>query len=230
MTNCTGQNVLTSCNQAGLPEHNLRLKVGTPVMLLRNLDLARDQCNGSRCVVREIRHNSILLENMSTQKTMWLFRVGLVPQDRRSTSMQFKRTQFPTRLCMAMTINKSQGQTGSDTDTSEPICRPQSLPRPTARRTLPLIEPSQRLRITSASALRTPGKHEKRRRPTRCIPQCSVHTARASQPYCISRAYNRLPTTNDPESPMTTDHGSDYDELQAAFEFRTHVRSRFDGA
>ena len=43
-----------------------------------------------------------------------------------------------------------------------------------------------------------------------------LHTARASEPFpgCTTE----LPTTNDPGSPMTTDHGSDYDELQAAFE------------
>ena len=53
-----GTEYLNQLQPSGLPEHKLRLKVGTPVMLLRNLNLARDPCNGSRYVVREMRPNS----------------------------------------------------------------------------------------------------------------------------------------------------------------------------
>ena len=105
-----GTEYLNQLAPSGIPAHELRLKLGAPVMLLRNINLERDQCNGSRYLVREMRDNSIKLEHIATGAIMWCFRVALTPQDRRSTPIQFKRVQFPIRLCMAMTINKSQGQ------------------------------------------------------------------------------------------------------------------------
>lgn len=36
---------------SGLPNHKLRLKVGVPVMLLRNLDLQNGLCNGTRLII-----------------------------------------------------------------------------------------------------------------------------------------------------------------------------------
>ena len=205
-----GTEYLNQLQPSGLPEHKLRLKVGTPVMLLRNLNLALDQCNGSRYVVREMRPNSILLENMSTQKTMWLFRVGLVPQDRRSTPIQFKRTQFPIRPCMAMTINKSQGQSFRHVGTY--------LPSPVfahGQLYVALSRSSNPANVYVCIGAPNPGETCKTT-TANMVYSAVLHTARASEPFpgCTTD----LPTTNDPESPMTTDHGSDYDELQAAFE------------
>ena len=188
-----GTECLNQLQPSGLPEHKLRLKVGTPVILLRNLNLALDQCNGSRYVVREMRPNSILLENMSTQKPMWLFRVGLVPQVRRSTPMQFKRTQFPIRPCMAMTINKSQGQSFRHVGTY--------LPSPVfahGQLYVALSRSSNPANVTSASAPRTPEKHVKRRRPTRCIPQCYTRPAPPNHFPGVQQQPSQPPTTPSP--------------------------------
>lgn len=38
----------------GIPPHILRLKVGSIVMLLRNLDIKRRLCNGMRMVVKQL--------------------------------------------------------------------------------------------------------------------------------------------------------------------------------
>jgi hypothetical protein len=46
---------LNSLNASGLPLSKLALKVGCPVMLLRNLDPAKGLCNGTRMIVREIK-------------------------------------------------------------------------------------------------------------------------------------------------------------------------------
>lgn len=35
----------------GLPNHSIKIKVGTPIMLLRNLDDAEGLCNGTRLTV-----------------------------------------------------------------------------------------------------------------------------------------------------------------------------------
>jgi hypothetical protein len=45
---------LNSRSPAGLPPHCLRLKVGMPVMLLRNLHPQRGDCNGTRYVIRSL--------------------------------------------------------------------------------------------------------------------------------------------------------------------------------
>jgi hypothetical protein len=45
---------LQSLNPSDLPPSQLELKVGAPVMLLRNIDPARGRCNGTRLVVMHI--------------------------------------------------------------------------------------------------------------------------------------------------------------------------------
>lgn len=39
---------LNSLRTSGLPNHKIRLKVGSPIMLLRNLDQLEGLCNGTR--------------------------------------------------------------------------------------------------------------------------------------------------------------------------------------
>ncbi|AQK60686.1 hypothetical protein ZEAMMB73_Zm00001d053905 [Zea mays] len=105
---------LNTLTPNGLPPHVLKLKIGCPVILLRNIDPANGLCNGTRLVVRGFQRNSIDAEIVLGQhvgKRIFLPRIPLCPSDEEMFPFQFKRKQFPVRLSFAMTVNKAQGQT-----------------------------------------------------------------------------------------------------------------------
>jgi ATP-dependent exoDNAse (exonuclease V) alpha subunit len=92
----------------------LKLKIGCPVILLRNIDPANGLCNGTRLVVRGFQRNTIDAEIVLGQhagKRVFLPRIPLCPSDDEMFPFQFKRKQFPIRLSFTMTVNKAQGQT-----------------------------------------------------------------------------------------------------------------------
>ncbi|MCH79884.1 ATP-dependent DNA helicase PIF1 [Trifolium medium] len=100
---------------SGIPNHRLTLKVGVPIMLLRNIDQASGLCNGTRLQVREL-GKTIIKASIITGKhagdIVFIPRQDLVPTDS-GLPFKFSRRQFPICLCFAMTINKSQGQSMS---------------------------------------------------------------------------------------------------------------------
>ncbi|XP_048604246.1 uncharacterized protein LOC125582083 [Brassica napus] len=106
------QEYLNSLEFSGLPNHRLCLKVGSPVMMLRNLNQAYGLCNGTRMIVSRVGDRIVEVEIMTgTQvgKTVLIPRIQLSPLDT-VHPFTFCRRQYPLRLCYAMTINKSQGQ------------------------------------------------------------------------------------------------------------------------
>lgn len=106
---------LNSLNPQGMPAHEVRLKVGCPIILLRNIDPNMGLANGTRLIVTAFRQRVIKATIMSGSdahvgREVLLPRVPLSPSDPQ-LPIKFARLQFPVRLAFAMSINKAQGQT-----------------------------------------------------------------------------------------------------------------------
>lgn len=97
----------------GLPDHVLHLKVGVPIMLLRNLDPTRDLCNGMRLIVTQL--TACVIEGQivtgKAEGTKVYISCIITTSAQSKWPFKLKCRQFPVRLSYAMTINKSQGQT-----------------------------------------------------------------------------------------------------------------------
>ncbi|CAI0453983.1 unnamed protein product [Linum tenue] len=97
----------------GVPEHEIHLKVSTPIILLRNLNPGIGLCNGTRIMITHLGENIIrgdIIGGKYDKKTVIIPRIVLNVTEHRWPFV-LKRRQFPVRVCYAMTINKSQGQT-----------------------------------------------------------------------------------------------------------------------
>ncbi|CAK1602388.1 unnamed protein product [Parnassius mnemosyne] len=100
---------LNSLEWSGVPSHKLQLKLGVPVMLMRNFDAPR-LCNGTRLRVTHLGRNIIgttILTGVGKGENVIIPRIPIISTD---LPFQFKRLQF-IKLSFAMTINKAQGHT-----------------------------------------------------------------------------------------------------------------------
>jgi hypothetical protein len=104
---------LNTLNPNNFPPHKLLLKIGVPIMLLRNLNQSLGLCNGTRLIVTNLGDNiieAVIITGTHAGYKTYIPRINLTT---RSSHWPFtlNRRQFPIKVCYSMTINKSQGQT-----------------------------------------------------------------------------------------------------------------------
>jgi hypothetical protein len=103
---------LNEINSGSLPLTKLELKIGCPVIVLKNLDAANGVCNGSRGILTRCSNRVLevgLITGDHAGQTVFIIRVANQPREDEN-AFKFTRQQFPIRVCFSMTINKSQGQ------------------------------------------------------------------------------------------------------------------------
>ena len=91
----------------------LKLKVGAPIILLRNLNRAEGLMNGTRFIVKEcLEYNfqAEIVPGAMEGRVVLLPHINLTRGDTQPLSISFVRRQYPVRFAFAFTIHRSQGQ------------------------------------------------------------------------------------------------------------------------
>ncbi len=99
-----------------IANHELELKVGVLILLLRNLNQSIGLCNGTRLIVKRLGQCVIeakIITGNNVNKRVFIPRIIMSPS-RTDWPFVLHRRQFPVRVAFAITINKSQGQTFND--------------------------------------------------------------------------------------------------------------------
>lgn len=103
---------LNSIKVSGLPSHRLRLKIGCPVMLLRNIDARGGLMNGMRLQITQMADKIVEARVITGDRVgdkVLIPRILITPSDTK-LPFRMRRRQLPLSVAFAMTINKSQGQ------------------------------------------------------------------------------------------------------------------------
>ncbi|KAH9615549.1 hypothetical protein KSS87_013946 [Heliosperma pusillum] len=85
---------LNSIKCSGLPNHELKLKVGATIMLLRNIDQPQGLCNGTRLVVTNLGSRVIrptVLTGSNKGDRVHIARITLTPSDATKFPVRFER-------------------------------------------------------------------------------------------------------------------------------------------
>uniref|UniRef100_A0A6F7PXU0 ATP-dependent DNA helicase n=1 Tax=Haemonchus contortus TaxID=6289 RepID=A0A6F7PXU0_HAECO len=103
---------LNQLSPSGLPPHELGLKQGCIVMLLRNLDVAKGLCNGTRLIVDQGGRFALGCRFATgSRKNQYILLPRIDNYTDNGFPFRLRRRHLPIRLAFATTINKARGQT-----------------------------------------------------------------------------------------------------------------------
>ncbi len=94
-----------------IPDDELRLAVGMPVMVMRNLNVRDGLCNGAIGTVVSIDAHSVEISLQTSRVQLRVPRIGFAITTSLIGKKSFIRWQFPLVPAFAITIAKSQGKT-----------------------------------------------------------------------------------------------------------------------
>ena len=103
-----------SLEPTGLPKHEITLKPGVPVMLIRNLNPSAGLCNGTRLIFSHVAPNKRVMycklkdEVTGQYSLVAIPRICLRPKEK-EYPFEWSRLQFPITVAFSTTINKAQG-------------------------------------------------------------------------------------------------------------------------
>ncbi|XP_073151981.1 uncharacterized protein [Henckelia pumila] len=109
-SNLFQEEFLNSLSPSGLPPHRIVLKVGCPIMLLRNVAPELGLCNGTRLICRNLYRNFVDVEIIAGPHKgtrYFLHRMPLKSELDSGLPFELTRKQLPIRLSFALTINKA---------------------------------------------------------------------------------------------------------------------------
>ena len=104
---------LRSLQPTGFPPSTLHLKIGCPLILLRNLSPRLGLCNGTRMTLLQNHHRLlevVILGGDHHGQHAFIPRITLMPTKSFEYPFKWERRQFPVQLAFAMSINKAEGQ------------------------------------------------------------------------------------------------------------------------
>ncbi|XP_054283292.1 ATP-dependent DNA helicase PIF1-like [Macrosteles quadrilineatus] len=103
--------LLNTATGKGVPDHVLRLKIGSVCLIMRNLDIAEGLVNGTKVIVIGITNRLITVRLPGQTQPIGIPRITFTFAFVEGSPLRVRRRQFPLMLAYCMTGHKSQGQT-----------------------------------------------------------------------------------------------------------------------